>query len=63
MPQVVPLILKVPASLVVIGYTGLEPHTLRAVLESFNYRVEIYWLGSRAEALELFRELFPSSTM
>ncbi|MBL8152749.1 MAG: hypothetical protein JNM70_01090 [Anaerolineae bacterium] len=60
MPQVVPLVLKVPVSIVVIGDTGLEPHSLRAVLESFNYRVEIHWVGSRAEALEIFRGAIPT---
>ncbi len=55
-----PLVLKDTVSIVVIGDTGLEPHTLRAVLEGFNYRVEIHWTGSRAEALEILRGSIPT---
>lgn len=60
MTQVVPLVLKVPVSIVVIGYTGVEPYALRTMLEGFNYRVEVHWVGSRAEALEIFQGAIPT---
>lgn len=60
MPHVVPLVLKETVSIVVIGNTGLEPDALRTVLESFNYRVEIHWVGSRAEAIEILKGNLPT---
>ena len=57
----VPYVKKAAISLIAIG-DALEATALRAVLERFNYRVEVHWVGSRREVLEILRggvETFP----
>jgi hypothetical protein len=48
-----PLVLQEPLSLVVVSYSSLEAVALRSVLECFNYRVEVHWVGSRQQFLEI----------
>lgn len=48
----VPLVLKTPISLVSLGDLR-EALTLRSVLEGFNYRVDLNYIGSRKEFLEV----------
>jgi hypothetical protein len=43
-----------------VAYTEGEALTLRSVLESFNYRVEIHRVGSRPQFLELLRGNIPT---
>jgi hypothetical protein len=54
-PHDVPHVEKEPISLVAIGDATLETVALRGVLECLNYRVEVHWVGSRKEALEILR--------
>jgi hypothetical protein len=56
----VPFVPKETVSIVVIGSTGHEPFALRTMLEAFNYRVEIHWVGSRAEAVEILKGNIPT---
>lgn len=56
----VPLVLKDTVSIVAIGDTGLEPMALRTMLEAFNFRVDIHWVGSRKEAVEILRGSIPT---
>ena len=60
-PYEVPYVRKEAISLIAIGAPG-EATALRSVLEWFNYRVEVQWVGSRREVLEILRgnvETFP----
>ena len=60
-PYEVPYVRKETISLIAIG-DPLEATALRSVLERFNYRVEVHWVGSRKEVLEILRgtvETFP----
>lgn len=50
----VPYVEKETVSLVSIGDVH-EAVSLRGFLERFNYRVEVHWVGSRREALEILR--------
>jgi SAM-dependent methyltransferase len=62
-PWVVPYVQKKAISLIAIGGDALEAMALRSVLERFNYRVEVQWVGSRQEVLEILRghiETFPN---
>ena len=51
--QEVPRALQEPLSLIVVSYSSLEAMALRSVLECFNYRVEVHWVGSRQQFLEI----------
>ena len=56
----VPLVLQEPLSLVAVSYGGLEAVALRSVLECFNYRVEVHWVGSRPQLLQILRGNVPT---
>lgn len=58
--QDVPLVLQEPLSLVSMGYGDMEALVLRGVLEYFNYRVEVHWVGSRKQFLEIMRGNVPT---
>lgn len=45
----IPWIKKQSATIVAVGDTGQEPSAIRSILEWLNYRVDILWIGSRAE--------------
>ena len=53
-PWEVPHVRKEAISLIAIA-DALEAMALRSVLERFNYRVEVQWVGSRQEVLEILR--------
>jgi len=55
-----PLIHQEPLSLVVVSYSDLEAIALRSILEYFNYRVEIHWIGSRPQFLEVLQGNIPT---
>lgn len=48
----VPLVAKENVTVLSVG-DSLEAIAVRAILESFNYRVTIHWVGSRKELLEI----------
>ena len=48
----VPLVLKKPITIVSISDV-LEAIALRTLLEGFDYRVTVHWVGSRRELLEI----------
>jgi hypothetical protein len=56
----VPLVLQEPLSIIALGDTGTEPMALRGVLEAFNYRVEIHWVGSRKQFIAILRGDIPT---
>lgn len=56
----VPLVIKKKISIVVIGNTGSEPYILRTLLEGFNYHVEVHWVGSRKELIEILQGNIPT---
>jgi hypothetical protein len=55
-----PLAFQEPLSLVVVLYSDLEAIALRIILEYFNYRVEIHWIGSRPQFLEVLKGNIPT---
>jgi len=55
-----PLVLQESVSLIVVSYSSLEAVALRSVLECFNYRVEVHWVGSRRQLLEILRGSVPT---
>ncbi len=58
MTHEVPYVPKQVVTIVVVG-DSFEASALRAVLESFNYRVTIHWVGSRKEFLMLLGGRIP----
>jgi hypothetical protein len=56
----VPLVLKTPVSMVVVGNTGQEPYALRHCMEWFGFRVETHWTGSRKELVEILKGNIPT---
>jgi hypothetical protein len=48
----VPYVLKKTVTIIVVG-DSFEANALRAVLENFNFRVTVHWVGSRKELLML----------
>ena len=50
-----PLVRQVPVSIVQVSFDSTETLALRGVLECFNYRVEIHWVGSRPQFLEILK--------
>lgn len=50
----VPLVEKTPISIVALSNDN-EAQALRAVLEGFNYRVDLLWIGSKAEFIEMLK--------
>jgi hypothetical protein len=52
MAHEVPFVPKDNVTILSIG-DSLEAITIRGLLESFNYRVTVHWIGSRRELLEL----------
>lgn len=50
-----PMVLKETISIIALDRSDLEVIMLRSVLEYFNYRVEVHWVGSRREFLEILR--------
>lgn len=56
-----PLVYQEPLSLVVVSYSDLEAVALRSILEYFNYRVEIHWIGSRPQFLEVLKGNIPTN--
>lgn len=52
MTYVVPYVPKEDITIVSVG-DALEAITVRALLESYNYRVTMHWIGSRKELLEV----------
>ena len=51
--HVVPWVKKQSITIVAVSDVGNEPHALRNVLEAFNYRVDIIWVGSRKEFIKI----------
>ena len=50
-----PLVPKIPVSLIVLEWSGLESTALRGMLEYFGYRVDMHWVGSRKEFVEILK--------
>jgi hypothetical protein len=50
----VPLVLKEDVTIISIG-DSLEAVAIRSILESFNYRVTVHWIGSREEVIEILK--------
>lgn len=48
----VPYVAKTPVSVVSVG-DAAEAHTVRAVLESYNFQVQVHWIGSRTELVNV----------
>ena len=55
-----PLVFQEPLSLVAVSFSDLEAIALRSVLEYFNYRIEIHWVGSRPQFLEILNGNIPT---
>lgn len=55
-----PLVEKTPISIVVLENSDLESTALRSVLEYFGYRVDIHWVGSRKEFVEILKGNIPT---
>ena|ERR1700756_5926727 len=60
MTHEVPYVPKKAVTIVVVG-DSFEANALRAVLENFNYRVAMHWVGSRKEFLMLLDGRIPIS--
>ncbi len=58
-PREVPLRLQDPLSIVAVG-DSRSPVALRAVLDSFNYLVEMHWVGSRKQLVEILAGRIPT---
>lgn len=58
-----PLVPKVPVSVVVLEWSGLESTALRGMLEYFGYRVDMHWIGSRKEFVELLGGKIPTNDL
>lgn len=58
MTHEVPYVPKKSITIVVVG-DSFEASALRAVLENFNYRVTVHWVGSRKEFLMLLDGRIP----
>lgn len=56
-----PLVPKLPLSLIVLEWSGLESTALRGALEYFGYRVDTHWIGSRKEFIEVLKGKIPTA--
>lgn len=57
----VPLVAKIPISLIVLEWSGLESVALRSVLEYFGCRVDTHWVGSRKEFIGILTGTIPTT--
>lgn len=58
-----PVVRQLPVSLIVANNAELEAIALRSVLEVFNCRVEIHWVGSRGQFLDILKNIIPTTNL